>query len=158
MGEVYSHQMLFCSLSCFKLLQNHIYFIQTKSCLFCYLLLCIRIMRTIHRIIQTQQILPHTENHPKQCVLVIPPYLYRLPTSHSFPFQQIRSVFPSKDIPALILLIFCIFRPRHPRHHDNKPEKRLSAVHQCKTLCQKCQNRRPLRPIAPNYIFSNPIH
>lgn len=35
-------------------------------------------------IIQTQQILPCTENHPKQRVLVIPPYFYRIPISHSF--------------------------------------------------------------------------
>ena len=41
MREIYSHQMLFCSLSCFKLVQNHIYFIQTKPGFFRYLLLCI---------------------------------------------------------------------------------------------------------------------
>ena len=40
----------------------------------------------------------------------------------------------------------------------SKPEKRLPAVHQRKTLCQKCQHRRPLRFLTPNHIFHNPIH
>lgn len=37
--------MLFCSLSCFKLVQNHIYFIQTKPGFFRYLLLCIPFLK-----------------------------------------------------------------------------------------------------------------
>ena len=45
---------------------------------------CICVMRMIHRIIKTQQILPRAENHPKQRILVIPLHFYRIPTSHSF--------------------------------------------------------------------------
>lgn len=57
-----------------------------------------------------------------------------------------------------LLFIHTLFPSAHPRHHNQKPEKWLSAIHQRKTFRQQCQHCCALCPITSNHISYNPIY
>lgn len=73
-----------------------------------------------------------------------------------FPTQNKRR--PRILLPSRLLFIHTLFPSAHPRHHNHKPEKRLSAIHQRKTFRQQRQHRRALCPITSNHISYNPIY